>query len=365
MEVKILRTREEVLSLEDDWKELLQHIKNRQVFDEWVWFEGIVRNLYDESTEFFVVTIKDHKRCISIAPLCIEPQGRIQGRVLKHIVSRTADYCKLYLHKDYNERSLLKEITKQIHNNSNEWDMLLLLNMNSGNNFTFLLEDTLKKYSNTTIYKEQNTITPYLIYKDYDKKIIRKEYRNRARRERNLEKDHEIEIKINEPFNQNVWDSLVAYHKDTWKRSVFNEKRISDFYMSLIPQIEKQGQLEFSYLKIDENLAAVHFGFKDERKVYYYIPVYNNEYKQTGAGGILLQHILDYYKDKKEEFDFLRGDEGYKFDFTDQVRMNYYFYIINRHSKRKFLLNIYIFLKLQVKQNERISKWAKKLLGLS
>ncbi|WP_422121618.1 GNAT family N-acetyltransferase [Peribacillus frigoritolerans] len=89
--------------------------------------------------------------------------------------------------------------------------------------------------------------------------------------------------------------------------------------------MENKNCLEFSYLTLDNECVAIHYGFKDDNKIYYYIPVYSKKMKKNlSLGSILLYNIITYYKERGiKEFDFMRGNEAYKFDWTDAVSMNY------------------------------------------
>ena len=70
-------------------------------------------------------------------------------------------------------------------------------------------------------------------------------------------------------------------------------------------------------LYVDKQLAAAHLGFYDEKKIYYYIHMYDEKYVVNGIGKLMLNMLID-EETKGREFDFLRGNEGYKFDYCDE-----------------------------------------------
>ena len=75
-------------------------------------------------------------------------------------------------------------------------------------------------------------------------------------------------------------------------------------------------------LYVDGNLVVVHLGFCDENKVYYYIPTYDSTYSKFDVGLSLLYRLIEREFDCRE-FDFLKGNEEYKFYFSDEAGMNF------------------------------------------
>ncbi|MCM1990510.1 GNAT family N-acetyltransferase [Oceanirhabdus seepicola] len=361
MQLKIITDFNELQSYSDDWEELVSNIESSEIFYTWDWTKVFLQHMIEEKAKLFVVMVFERKKVIGLAPLLIKERkiGFIKAKVLEPIVSKTADYCDFYFHKNYNHYQLLKKIFGEIYSNKDKWDFMELKNFNTRSNIVNLINEVITKSFKGTCYSEQSVITPYLLYEQIESKMNKKQIKDIERRERNLRKEKKIEVCINEKMNKNVWEKFINLHKKKWKQSIFHNAKYIKFYETLIPILYEKQLLDFSYLKIDEDVAAIHFGFKTQNKNYYYIPIYDPKYANTGAGYILLKYLIENYKDNKSEFDFLRGNEKYKFDWTDSVHMNYNFYIINNNSKTWYF-NRYIKLKMWAKGNSHIRKLLRK-----
>ncbi|EJO5346045.1 GNAT family N-acetyltransferase [Clostridium botulinum] len=360
MDIQIINSLKELNSYSEQWENVINNSENPEIFYSWNWISTFLNNMCNKEIEIFTMLIKEKKEIVGIVPLCIEEKkvGLIKANVMRPIVNKTADYSSFYFDKKYNEYELLKKVFKVIYENKEKWDYIELTNFSTRNRSTYLIKQIIENVFQSQCFFEQSVMSPYLKYNSRHNKINKKQLKDIERRERKLIKDHKLEIFVNSKWNKEVWQEFINLHKEKWKNGIFFNKKYIEFYEQLIPKLEEKDQLEFSYLKVDGNVAAIHFGFKTEKKVYYYIPVYSSQYLRKGVGSILLKHIVENYSQTKMEFDFLRGDEKYKFDWTDTVHMNYNFYVVNEN--RKMYLSNYISLFLGAKKNKTIRKLLKK-----
>jgi CelD/BcsL family acetyltransferase involved in cellulose biosynthesis len=72
-------------------------------------------------------------------------------------------------------------------------------------------------------------------------------------------------------------------------------------------------------LKAGDTLLAVHLGFADAERFYYYVPAYNPAYQADSPGQLLIYELVRRACEARiPVFDMLRGDYGYKWRLTDQ-----------------------------------------------
>jgi hypothetical protein len=77
-------------------------------------------------------------------------------------------------------------------------------------------------------------------------------------------------------------------------------------------------------LRIDGEIAAIHFGFYVRNNLYYWSPISNEDYKFYSPSKVLLEKILDYAIEQKVEvFDFMNDNEPYKLDWTETAADRY------------------------------------------
>jgi hypothetical protein len=76
------------------------------------------------------------------------------------------------------------------------------------------------------------------------------------------------------------------------------------------------GCLNLSFLVIDEKKAAGYFSFYYLNRLWVYNSGMNRDFSEFSPGWVLLGYLLQWANNQKiDEFDFLRGDEDYKYKF--------------------------------------------------
>lgn len=144
------------------------------------------------------------------------------------------------------------------------------------------------------------------------------------RRQRRMSEIGEIEYKVfsTEEASEAV-DMLVEFlkvHTEKWPKAY----KAPGFHYNLVKSGLPGGVIHFSLLKIGGDIAAWHLGFVDDRRFYYYMPAHKPEYAKLSPGKILLYYcIRDSIRKRLSVFDYLRGDESYKAEWTNRVERLY------------------------------------------
>ena len=122
----------------------------------------------------------------------------------------------------------------------------------------------------------------------------------------------------------------IFYHLDNFKK--LHSNRWPDSYIApnflenLISRGFDSGIIDFTTLNAGHEIISYNLGFVYFGIYYYYMPVINPDYENFSPGKIhlyyLIKRAIGY---KYREFDFLRGNEKYKLDWTDKKR-NLYIY---------------------------------------
>ncbi len=77
-------------------------------------------------------------------------------------------------------------------------------------------------------------------------------------------------------------------------------------------------RVHVSALAAGDTLLAVHLGFADAKRFYYYVPAYNPEFQADSPGQLLIYELVRQAAQAGVEvFDMLRGDYPYKWRLTD------------------------------------------------
>lgn len=333
MKFKKITTYLEFKALKEPWNELLENIDAPQIFYKWEWVDCYLQH-YDTSLQSKLNIILGYEKgeIIAVFPFVIKDNA------LCFITENTTDYNTIYVHKNYNKYNVLYKgleytLTDEIIKKA------VFLNVPSTSEL-FVIFDAFRNLK-WNAYLEESVIVPCLSSGDKEEtKYQKKQIKDIERRKRKLEKEHNVKVQISSSIENNVWNFMKKHHSKKYTNSIFDKSNVVEFYENLVNVLE--GNLEISKLYVDDQLAAVHFGFKDEQKIYYYIPVYDDKYANKGVGIILLNEMINNYS-KKMEFDFLKGNEPYKYYWSDKMKMNFHLLAYKKggfNSIARFLLEI-------------------------
>lgn len=111
-------------------------------------------------------------------------------------------------------------------------------------------------------------------------------------------------------------DEFIALHRRSdAAKAVFMDPRMEAFFRSLIPALAATGWLELAVLDVGDRPAAAYLSFEYGGRIYLYNSGYDPEFSDLSAGFVLLAHRIGAAVAAGVScFDFLRGDERYKYE---------------------------------------------------
>ncbi len=103
------------------------------------------------------------------------------------------------------------------------------------------------------------------------------------------------------------------------------------FHRDVATLLAESGRLRLYTLRLGEQPLASVYGVVDGGSFYYYQSGYDPDWARRSVGLVLLgRTIEDAFEAKLERFDFLRGSEPYKFEWSNSVRRTELLRIVNR-----------------------------------
>ncbi len=143
-----------------------------------------------------------------------------------------------------------------------------------------------------------------------------------ARQRRRLEKEFgPVRFQLDDPRPE-VFDALVR-----WKSAQYKATGLTDMFadprnVALFRRLRERGVLLVSSLSAGETLLAVHFGSSHDGRLGWWVPAYDAQFGKFSPGRLLLEELLAAsYNRGDVEFDFLIGDEPYKFQYATHNRV--------------------------------------------
>jgi CelD/BcsL family acetyltransferase involved in cellulose biosynthesis len=156
-------------------------------------------------------------------------------------------------------------------------------------------------------------------------KNMRYNLRRRTRQVLELQGGSEIVYVQNTADLPKAMDDLFSLH--TLRRAVrggetrFTIKARQKFHRSLADTFLSQGRLRLLLLKANSRTIAAIYCFKYESKTFYFQSGFDPRWSKYSVGMVLMGRCIEMaIRDGCKEFDFLRGNEDYKFQWTSDVR---------------------------------------------
>ena len=207
-----------------------------------------------------------------------------------------------------------------------EWDLLDLYNiLDQSPTLPALKDTTLSKGWN---YQEDALQhCPYIpIPGDWDEYLagIQKKQRHEIRRK--IKRAESYEAEWNEPVNWYFVEDgdILENEIDDFMSLMAQDAEKEQF---LTPAMRKQmqltaraafdaGWLQLAFLKVGDKKAAGYLNFDYDNIIWVYNSGLNFEYRELSPGWVLLGYLLEWTNlNKRSRFDFMRGDEDYKYRF--------------------------------------------------
>ena len=330
--IRVVTEAEEFASLKVVWNRLLQRCgENISIYLTHEWLSIWWRH-FGEGKKLNILLIEQEHRVIGIIPLMkVECRiALIRFHVLETIGSVNCNYIGLIL-PEYMEDAMtvfLAYLEEELVKNK----LLLRLNLIPED---CLFLDQLQKHAaplsrNMLIQEKATTLAPYIklpaSWDDYLSSLGRRRRKVLRRALRSLEKRHEV--KLQEYTSESLDEGLSKFfdlHQSRWRavnvRGAFSNPKMKEFYRDIASQFLKNKWLYFTCLSADNEPVSIEYGFIYNQKLYNATSARDVRYSEYSVGH--LHHLFlikDAIKRHLREFDFLRGDEPYKFHWTKSAR---------------------------------------------
>jgi len=111
-------------------------------------------------------------------------------------------------------------------------------------------------------------------------------------------------------------DSFLELMAHDATKAEFLKPAMREHMRSVMRLAFNQGYLWLAFLKVDSSNAAASLNFDYGNKLWGYNSGVNTDFREMSPGWVLLAHQLQWASEHgRNEFDFMRGDEDYKYRF--------------------------------------------------
>jgi CelD/BcsL family acetyltransferase involved in cellulose biosynthesis len=353
-------------NLYDSWNEILSQTTcaNIQLTYEWLssWWE-----VFGENERLSLITITDEGKIIGIAPLIITKvinKAGLKLRKLTFVGDGLTDYHDLLVVND-RRKEALQILLKFIVNSKENWDAIHFRNVRSDSPNLPVLRDAFQAMPLTFI-ERINIQSPYISidrnwmnYYGALGRNIKSDIQRRLNYLTRMGKAEFIHLhKVDDVTN--TLGIIKSIHEKcqgakgeiSWYT---NDKRFR-FVSLILKRFGDRKWLDIVFFKLNEKIIAYYLGFVYDNVVYFWNTGFDPEFSKMSPGKLLLHHwIKDAFEAGYKEFDFMVGEEPYKFQWTSRTRPNYELFLFKDTVRSRLLKGYYTF-KPILKKNPYIKK---------
>ncbi|MFZ5917536.1 MAG: GNAT family N-acetyltransferase [Chloroflexota bacterium] len=311
-------------ALAAEWNPLLQRSAADTIFLTYEW-QRTWWDFFATGRELCLLAFRHGGKLVGLAPFYF--QALASGKTVLQIIGGVdiCDYLDIIALPEWQEQVYQALLTFLIQQ-APHWDEIDLHCVPQTSPYQLL--ESVAQEKQLTIHRRVEDVCPIIplpdTWDDYLALLNKKQRHELRRKMRRAERETRLEWYIaSDPqtLAQEMNSYIDLHHKSSPdKRTFMSDPAMQGFFHQMARFAMEKGWLELSFILLDGHKAATMlcFGYNDRTLVYNsgYDP---QQYSHLSPGIVLLgYHIQDSIARKRTAFDFLRGDEVYKYRFGGQ-----------------------------------------------
>jgi CelD/BcsL family acetyltransferase involved in cellulose biosynthesis len=315
----------------ESWNDALQGSVDNNVFMTWEWLSTWWRH-FGNGRQFLLSALVDGEKIVAAAPL-MSTDYRLFGVELRKIAfigSPASDYsCFLLSDSKPEHVQMLVEHAGQYVRN---WSIFELTDVPDDSLSAGILRSFSVAFDQFECRDVDRcpyiSLSHYLTAESFRETLSENFRENLSRNERKLRSDFDVELEI--VGGDEVRDRMETFMKLNQMRlasreqvGIFGDTKVRNFHLDIATSFAEKGWLLLSFVMLNGQPAAAQYNFKYGNKLYFYQSGFNPRFSKYGLGSLLHMWLIDRcLSEGMSEYDFLRGDEGYKRRWTRSSRVN-------------------------------------------
>ena len=319
LSLSVIDKEEDFIAIKNDWESIYNN-NEYSIFSSYVWSFNYWKNIH-RGKKLNIIIIKNNLgEIVGIFPLVRKQY--LFWTVFEFISNVDSDKNDILIKPGYEDSSF------NLLRNFFERNFFILKNLTKESIF---YNSIIRLGNKQKSYIRKGNISPYIDinfnWDDFKKNIKKKLINDSNRQWRKLSeigllkiekatKKSEIKLLIDclDNFkNDRAYKSLIA-------KNILSKRGMKKFLNDISEQFLKTNNLSLIALKMSNSVLAVHLAFYHNNQYLYYLPSFNSEYKKYSPGRLLLEKSIEYAIDRKfKKFDFLNGNESYKYNYSNDV----------------------------------------------
>jgi CelD/BcsL family acetyltransferase involved in cellulose biosynthesis len=312
-------------ALRPEWNDLVHRGCCDTVFLTWEWQSTWWKHLGEGNLLLLGFRAEKDGRLIGIAPLfCTQTDDR-KSILNLNGCRDVSDYLDLIIEVGQ-EDAVYRALLDYLEKDAPAWDLVDLCNIPQ-NSLTFVRLSELAKARGYQTLIEIEDVCPIIelppSWDDYLMMLDKKQRHEVRRKLRKADREAETRFLIIGPehnLQAEMQDFVELHQRSTPEKDEFMDPQMQRFFFEVAEVLQAKGWLQLAFVIMDGQKAAslLNFDYGDTILVYNsgYDPM---QFRQLSPGIIVtarcIEHAISLGRSK---FDFLRGDEVYKYRFGAQ-----------------------------------------------
>jgi len=330
MNVSVVSTYNEFLELEEYWKNIFDKSETKNIFISWEWCSLWWKH-YGGDQKLLILVVKDRDEIIGIVPLMMSKGNLLTlwKPKVNFLGGDFADYVDFLILR--NNKEVIETVIHYLINLA-DWGVIDFKRIPEYSPNFISVKECIFSLGYRSIVKISSTSPVGKIKGSWDDyyKTLSKGLRQDIRTAHNKFKLlGEICFETyNEGLSKELLIALFELHKkrQVYKlgQSPFETEAARDFFYDLAVNFTRFGWADISALKINERIVSLVFALQYKGIFYYWIPVFAPEFSKYSPGKVHIYALLKRaFNQQFEEFDFMRGDEAYKYKWSNSTFNSY------------------------------------------
>jgi CelD/BcsL family acetyltransferase involved in cellulose biosynthesis len=318
-------------ALRDEWNALLEASATDCLFLTWEWLSTWWRHL-SGARRLRLILVRQAGELIAIAPLCVSPpriRRLIPFRILEFLGTGSigSDYLDMIV-KEGREAEAIGALADRL---AKERFVLDLAQIDRRSSLAALVGERLTTRG-WTLIERVGDVCPFIplagrTWEAYLASLHGKHRSNFTRRDRALAEraDTRLARVKSEGEREPALQAMIQLHQQRWQdrggSDALHTSGLLAFHDEFTRLALARDWLRLFVLHVAEKPVAALYGFSYRGKFLFYQTGFDPEYSRHGVGQVTVGRVIkDAFGEGLGEFDFLHGDESYKFDWTKTVR---------------------------------------------
>ena len=308
-------------ALKPEWNDLVHRSCFDTLFLTWEWQSTWWKHL-GEGSLLLLGFRQDDGRLVGIAPLFLTQEDGGHSVLSLNGCRDVSDYLDLVIEPGQ-EDAVYEALLDHIEAEATSWDLVDFCNLPQDSRTLVRFRELAQDRGYQTLVEVEDVcpiISLPVTWDDYLMSLDKKQRHEVRRKLRKADGEAETRLVIIGPGDDlpSAMEAFIDLHaKSAPEKDEFMEPRMQRFFRDVAHQLQDQGWLQLAFIEMDGRKAAtlLNFDYGDS------ILVYNSGYDPTQfrhlSPGIVvtarcIEHAIALGRAK---FDFLRGDEIYKYRF--------------------------------------------------